>query len=295
MKAGDALSMVKETASEFSADKAPRLAAALSYSTIFSIVPLFIITIAIVGWFFGLSGPHSHTRAEAQLLGAVGRTMGPDAAKTVRGMVTAAYSNRHQGLIASVISWIVFIVGATGVFAALQDALNTVWHVEPRGKVGIWTMVRERTATLGMVLGIGFLLLVSAIASAVFAFVSAYLTHIFPFPAFGALLQIATYVLSLAIITLLFALIYKVLPDAKIAWGDVWVGALVTSVLFVVGQIAIGFYLGRTGVASTYGAIGSLLVILLWIYYSSMILLFGAEFTKVFARRHGSEISTLAA
>ncbi len=210
-------------------------------------------------------------------------------------MVTAAYNNRHQGLIASIFSWIIFIVGATGVFASLQDALNTVWHVEPR-KVGVWTMVRERSATLGMVLGIGFLLLVSAIMSAAFAFVSGYLTHLFPFPAFGALLQIVTYVLSLAVVTLLFALIYKVLPDAKVAWSDVWVGALVTSVLFVVGQIAIGFYLGRTGVSSTYGAIGSLLVILLWVYYSSMILLFGAEFTKVFARHRGSEISsTLAA
>jgi len=295
MSENAALAVVKETFGEFGSDKAARLAAAISYTAIFSIAPLFIIMIAIAGYFFGLSnGGHGHHVAQQQIVGAVSSAMGKDAGDTVNTLIKSTYSKPHQGFIASLISWIVFIVGAMGLFASLQDSLNTVWHVEPK-KMGLWTIVRERAAALAGVIGIGLLLIISAIANAAFTFVSTYLTKLFPFPAFGALLQLATYVLSLVIVTILFAFIYKVLPDAKIAWSDVWLGAIVTAILFMIGQVIISLYIGHSGVSSTYSGFGSLLAILLWIYYSSMILLLGAEFTKVYAKHRGTAIAGVTA
>ncbi len=285
------IALLRETFTAWNEDKAPRLAAALSFSTIFSIAPLIILIIAIVGTVLGLGGglQHPHGNVEAKLLDQIQSHVGAQTANMIRDMVAASFSKPHQGIIAQIIGWLTFIIGASGVFAALQDSLNTVWHVEPK-KQSIWLTIRQRVASLGMILVIGFLLLVTFVLSAALAFVSTYLTHLLPFPGAGLLFTVVNYVVSLAIVTVLFALIYKILPDATIAWADVWTGAGITSLLFVIGQALIGLYLAKSGTASAYGAAGSLLVLLLWIYYSAMILLFGAEFTKLYAARRGAAI-----
>lgn len=286
------IALIRETFNAWNDDKAPRLAAALSFSTIFSIAPLIIIIIAIVGTALGLSGGLAHPRGnvEAQLLDQIRAHVGGPTADTVRDLVAASFSKPRQGIIAQIVGWVTFIIGASGVFASLQDSLNTVWHVEPT-KQSLWLTVRQRIASLAMVLVIGFLLLFTFIASAAIAYSSTYLTHLLPFPGAGTMFAVVNYVISLSLITVLFALIYKVLPDAKIDWSDVWIGSAITAVLFVIGQALIGFYLAKSGTASAYGAAGSLLVLLLWIYYSAMILLFGAEFTKVYAVRRGKAIA----
>jgi membrane protein len=288
--------MLKQTYANFNADKAPRLAAALSYTTIFAIVPVFIIVIAIAGQIIASTVGHGHGHGVVrdQMLGAIQASAGKEAADTVRQMVAAGFDKPRQSVIAQIIGWITLLLGAAGLFAALQDALNTVWHVEPP-KQGIWLMIRDRVASIGMLLAIGFLMLVTTALNAAIAFVSTYVSHALPFPGAGFVFALINWIVSIAVITLLFALMYKYLPDAKVEWRDVWTGSLVTAVAFVVGQALIALYLGKAGVASTYGAVGSLLVLLLWVYYSSMILLFGAEFTRVYAEKHGSRIGVAPA
>jgi membrane protein len=282
------IGMLKETYARFSADKAPRLAAALSYTTIFALAPLFLVIIAVAGEVLGLrTGGQGQHLVEDQLLEAIRRSAGKEAADTVKQLVLAGYGHPHQGLVAQVVGWVTLVLGAAGLFAALQDALNTVWDVEPP-KQRLWAAVRDRLASIGMLLAIGFLLLVTTAINAAIAYVATYVSSALPFPGAGFVFMLINLVVSLAVIALLFALMYKYLPDAKIAWRDVWTGALVTALAFVIGQALIALYLGRAGVASAYGAAGSLLVLLLWIYYSSLILLFGAEFTRVYAERHGS-------
>jgi membrane protein len=285
--------MVKDTYTRWNADKAPRLAAALSFTTIFAIAPLLIIVIAIVGGIIAatVGHGHGHSAVRDQLLGSIQASAGKGAADAVRAMVTAGFDKPRQSLVAQIVGWVTLVLGAAGLFAALQDALNTVWHVEPPKK-GIWLTIRDRVASIGMLLAIGFLLLVTTALNAVIAYISTYVTHALPFPGAGLVFSLVNWIVSLALITVLFALMFKYLPDAKIEWRDVWAGALVTAVAFVIGQAAIAFYLGKAGVASAYGAAGSLVVLLLWIYYSSMILLFGAEFTRVYAEKHGSRIGT---
>lgn len=280
---------LKEAFRRFNEDKVPRLAAALSYTTIFAIAPIFIVLIAIAGAALGLAnGGHGHHIVEDDLIGAVQRSAGKEAADTVRMMVTASFKS-GQPLLAAIIGWVTLILAAIGLFAALQDALNTVWHVEPP-KRGIWLAVRERIASFGVLIAIGFLLVVTTAINTAIAFVSTHLVAVLPFPGAELLFTVVNWILSIAVITVLFALMYKVLPDTEVAWSDVWPGAMVTAVLFVIGQSLIALYLGRAGVGSAYGAAGSLLVLLVWIYYSSMTLLFGAEFTRVYAERHGSRI-----
>jgi membrane protein len=284
------IGMLKETYARFNADKAPRLAAALSYTTIFALAPVFLLVIALVGQILGMTnGGHGHHLVEDQMLEAIKRSAGQEAADTVKQIVTASYGHRAQGGIAQVVGWVTLVLGAAGLFAALQDALNTVWRVEPPKKP-LWTAIRDRIASIGMLLAIGFLLLVTTAINAAIAYVSTYVAHALPFAGAGLLFALINWIVSLAIVTLMFALMYKYLPDAKIEWRDVRIGALVSAVLFVVGQALIALYLGRAGLASAYGAAGSLLVLLLWIYYSSLILLLGAEFTRVYAETHGSRI-----
>jgi membrane protein len=283
------LSIVKETYQRFSADKAPRLAAALSFTTIFAIAPVFIIVIAVAGYAIGVANGtgHGHSLVEQKMLDAVRQSAGSGAADAVRDMVSASFNRPRQSIVAQVVGWIVLVLGAAGLFAALQDALNTIWHAEPP-KVPILTMIRDRVVSIGMLLAIGFLLLVTTAINAAITYVSTYVSVVLPFPGAGTVLAIADVLVSFLLIALLFALMFKYLPDVPIAWGDVAVGSLATSAAFVIGQTLIALYLGRAGVASGYGAAGSLLVLLLWVYYSSMILLFGAEFTRVYAERHGS-------
>jgi membrane protein len=278
--------MFREAAAAWNADKAPRLAAAISYSTIFAIAPLLIITIAIVGGVLGFTGSeHPHTAVENALLAQISGAAGSDAAKMVRGMVEAGFGKPHQSVIAQVIGWITFIIGASSVFMALQDALNTVWDAKPPEHQNVLVMVRDRVMSLGMLLVIGFLLLMTFLLNLVIAYVSSNVTRVLPFANAGIAFAVVNWLVSILVIALLFGLIFKFLPDFDVRWKDVEIGALCTALMFVLGEALIGLYIGKAGVASAYGAAGALLAILVWIYYSALIFLLGVEFTKIYASR----------
>jgi len=282
MRTRDIVPLLKETFASWREDKAPRLAAALAYYTVFSIAPLVIITIAVAGFFLGPEAASGQIQREIQ------HTLGPQSASAINDIVENAARNKGHGVVATVIGIAALLLGAAGVFGQLKDALNTVWGVEPNPERGFKGAVIDNFLSMSMVLGIGFLLLVSLVLSAGIAgfvkFAGALL------PALTWLGPILDLVLSAGLTTVLFALIYRVLPDAQIQWRDVWVGAFITAVLFTVGKFLIGLYLGRSSVGSAYGAAGSLVVLLLWVYYSAQLLLFGAEFTKVYALKLGSRI-----
>lgn len=273
--------LFKETFQEWQRDKASLLAAALAYYTVFSITPLLVIAIAIAGAVFG------QDTAKGEILAQVNDLVGEKGAQAIE--MTLDNVNQPQlKSAASIISVVVLLIGASGVFAQLQDALNTVWNVKAKPKGGIWLFIRKRLLSFGMVLVIGFLLLVSLILSAVLAGISK--LEISPLTGFTPLWQFLNFGVSFGFISLLFALIYKYLPDAKIRWKDVWVGAIITALLFSLGKYLIGLYLGRSSFGSVYGAAGSLIVFLAWVFYSAQILLFGAEFTQVYARKYGRQI-----
>lgn len=273
--------LLKEAFQEWQDDKASRLAAALAYYTVFSLAPLLIIAIAIAGAIFG------EEAARGELVGQMEGLVGAQGAEVIQTAINNA-NQPNTGSVASIISIAVLLFGASGVFAQLQDSLNTVWEVQVNPKLGIMGFIRKRILSFGAVLGIGFLLLVSLVISAALAAVSHYMTNLIP--GIDFLWQLLNLVVSFIIVTFLFALMYKFLPDVKIKWKDVWVGAAITSFLFALGKYALGLYLGRGSFGSTYGAAGSLVVLLAWIYYSAQILFFGAEFTQVYARRFGSQI-----
>lgn len=273
--------LLKATVADWQEDKASRLAAALAYYTVFSLAPLLVIVIAIAGLVFGPEAARG--QIDNQLQGLLGR----DGAEAVQTMIASA-NKPTTGIVASIINIVILLFGASGVFAQLQDALNTVWEVAPKPGRGIGNVVRSRFLSFSMVLGIGFLLLVSLVLSAGLAAVGAYLSQLLP--GLDFLWQLVNFGISFGVITLLFAMIYKILPDAKVAWGDVWIGAAITSLLFTIGKALIGLYLGNASVGSAYGAAGSLVVLLIWVYYSAQILFFGAEFTQVYATKYGSRI-----
>lgn len=271
--------LLKETTSGWIDDKASRLGAALAYYTAFSLAPLLVITIGIVGLIFGAEAAQSHVIDQLQNL------IGEDGGKVVRSMLASA-GKTESGLMGSVLGVAMLLFGAVGLFGQLQDALNTIWGVEPKPGRGIWGFIQDRFLSFSMVLGVAFLLLVSLVVSAALA-AFMQLFGQWQVGAFGHVIHEAA---SLLIITLLFAMIFRFLPDAKIAWGDVWLGAALTAVMFEGGKFLIGLYLGHSGVASAYGAAGSLAVLLVWLYYSGQIFLFGVEFTKVYANKFGSRI-----
>jgi membrane protein len=286
------IGMLKETFAAFNADKAPRLAAAIAYSTIFAIAPLLIITIAIAGAVMGFSGAaHPHSAIENALLLQIAHSAGKSGALLVRGMVDASFGQPRASTIAQIIGWFTFVLGASGVFVALQDALNTVWDAKPKAHQNLLAMVRDRAATVGMLLVIGFLMVVTSVSNVAIAYVSDHFAQSLPFPNAGLAFAAINWLVSVIVVALLFGLIFKVLPDADVRWSNVKIGALATAFLFVGGQALIGFYIGKAGVASAYGASGALLAILIWIYYSALILLLGAEFTKVYARHSGPPMS----
>jgi membrane protein len=277
------LASLRATWDAFNEDKAQRLAASIAYSTIFSLSPLFVLLIALVGAILNFHGTGGQGDAENTLLDNVRKSAGPSAANTVRQLIEASFNKPRQGLIAQVLAWIFFVIGAGGLFASLQDALNAIWHVE--NARGGWRFVlRSRVATFGMIVVVGFLLVVTFVANAVIAFVTAHYLSRIPFAANPTLISLIDQLVSVGVIAAIFATLFKILPDVRIAWRDVWFGAVVTAVLFVVGQVLISLYIAYGGVASAYGAAGSILVALIWIYYSALILLFGAEFTKVHAK-----------
>src|SRR4051812_38555192 len=242
-------SMVKQTFSEWSDDKGPRLGASLSYYTVFSLAPLLLLVISIAGLAFGQAA------AEGRVYGELRGLLGPDASRFVQGVVEKASRPKH-GVIGTAISLVVLLIGATGVVVELQDALNTVWKLAPRPNRGLWGAIRTRLISVGMILSLGFLLLVSLVVSTALAALTGWLRGFMGnFVVLGWLLDGAV---SLAVISTLMALIYKILPDARVAWADVWIGASVTAVLFLLGKYLIGLYIGRASVGSTFGAAGSL-------------------------------------
>ena len=273
--------LLKESFREWQEDKVSLLAAALAYYTVFSITPLLVIAIAIAGAVFG------QDTARGEILEQINELVGEQGAKAIE--TALANANQPQlGSIASVISVVVLLVGASGVFAQLQEALNTVWNVRAKPDGGIWEFIRKRLLSFGMVLAIGFLLLVSLIVSAILSGISK--LEITILPGLTPLWQLLNFGISFGFISLLFALIYKYLPDVRIRWKDVWVGAIITAFLFTFGKFLIGLYLGKGSLGSAYGAAGSLIVFLAWVFYSAQILLFGAEFTQVYARKYGRKI-----
>ena len=271
-------SLLKATFSDWYEDRAQRMGAALAYYTIFVLTPGLVILMALAGL---LLGPG----AESQIIEQIRELSGEQGAEAIEATIRSA---RKESLSASAtaLALIPLIVGLWGVFGELQDGLNTIWGVTPKPGRRLRDILRERFLSFTMVVGIGFLLLVSLVLSAWLAALSSYVGRLLPAP--PAVLEGVNFVISFAVITGSFAMIFKLLPDVKIAWRDVWVGAAVTSLFFTIGKLLIGLYLGKSAVASAYGAAGSLVVIVVWVYYSAQILLLGAEFTKVWTRRRGS-------
>jgi membrane protein len=258
-------------------DNTFQLGAALAYYTVFSLAPVVLIALAIAGLFF------EEKTARAELLREINNnnTVGSRVGQAI-GSIMEYAQDKGTGKFATAVSLVILFFGATSVFAQLQDALNTIWGVKRKQGTGWWTTLRDRFWSFTVVLGIGFLLLVSLVLSAALSALAGLVTR-FDLPGGVYLWQGLNWLVSFGLITLLFAMIYKLLPDAKIEWGDVWVGAAVTALLFALGKYLMGLYLGRSSWISAYGAAGSLIVVLIWVYYSSQIFLFGAEFTYVYA------------
>lgn len=274
--------LLKETFEEWKEDKASRLAAALSYYTIFSLPGLLLIVVAVAGFFWGQEA------VREDLLSQVSALVGEQGAEAVGTMLDNAGWDTDASIVATIIGVVTLLLAATGAFGQLQEALNTVWEVAPAPGASVWQVVTKRVLSFSLILGIAFLLLVSLVISAALTGLGNYLETLLPNMIW--LVQILNVVISFVVITLLFALMYRYLPDVEIAWKDVLVGAALTALLFTLGKFALGVYLGQSGAASAYGAAGSLVLILLWVYYSAQILFFGAEFTQVYAGRHGSRI-----
>jgi membrane protein len=274
-------SLLRETATDWINDHAPRLGAALAYYTVFSIVPLLVIVIAMIGLVFGQEA------AQSYILEQIKSIVGHQSAEAIKEMIQHA-NKPSTGIVATIIAVATLLLGASGLFGQLQDALNTIWGVERKGGGGIWGMIKDRFLSFMAVLGTGFLLLVSLVLSAALSAIGKWFGGWLP--GHEVLLQGLNFLISFAVITGLFAMMFKVLPDARIAWNDVWIGAVMTAFLFTVGKFLIGLYLGKSDVASAYGAAGSLVIVLVWVYYSAQILLFGAEFTQVYANQAGSRI-----
>jgi membrane protein len=278
--------LVVKAGKAWSDDYAPSMGAAISYYTVFSIAPLLVIVIAMAGAIFGRDAVQG--MIVAQLAGLIGQ----QGANLIQGLVAAA-SDTDKGLIAGLISFFVLLVGATTVFAELQSALDRIWHIPPSEKPqGLWAILRARLLSFGLILGLVFLLMVSLAVSAAVAALGALTSELMH--GAEALLQLLNLAVSLGTTTLLFAMIFKLMPSTPIAWRDVWVGAFATAILFEVGKLLIGLYIGKSSMTETFAAAGSLVVLLAWVYYAAQIFLLGAEFTKVYADDHGSRSAARA-
>ncbi|VWX63657.1 Membrane protein [Burkholderiales bacterium 8X] len=272
--------LCKQAVTSWKADYAPSMGAALAYYTIFSVAPLLLIVISVAGLVFG------EDAARGEIMSQLSGLMGVDGARAVQGMLEAV-NKPAEGIVATVIGLVLLVVGATTVFGELQDALDRIWRAPARDtQSGLLTLLRVRLLSFSMIMGIGFLLMVSLVASAALAALSKWWAPVFG--GWAVLAQGVNFVFSFAMVTIGFALIYKIMPRVRIQWRDVWVGAAVTALLFTVGKHLIGLYIGKSSVASGYGAAGSLVVVLVWVYYSAQIFLLGAEFTWVYAHQYGS-------
>lgn len=283
---GEAWQLLKITCLEWWNDDTFRLAASLAFYTIFSLAPVLLIAVGVASFFF------NQETAAARIEGEVRSMVGAEGAQAVRQVIEAS-KGLGSGAWAVAAGIGTLIVGATTVFGELQSALNKIWDVESEPKRGlVLKLVAHRARSFAIALGVGFLLLVSLVFSAVISGLQEYMTQWMPTVPW--LWQFANIVASFFVVALLFAMIYRFLPDVRLGWKDVWVGASATGLLFTAGKYLIGLYLGKTAVASAFGAAGSFVVLLFWIYYSALISFFGAEFTQVYARRHGSGIQPLA-
>lgn len=263
-------------------DDVPRLGASLAYYTLFAIAPMLLVATAIAGMVFGAEA----TRGE--MVGQLDQLVGREGARAVQSLLEGA-SQRQAGILATALGSITFVVAATGAFLELQAALNTIWRVKPNPSANLTAFLVDRLRSFGFVVAIGFLLMVSLAVSAALAALGGWLAH--RSPSMPLVWNAVNALVSLVVTTALFALLYRFLPDVHLRWRDVTTGAFVTAVLFTIGQQLIGLYLGQSSVASSYGAAGSVMVLLLWVYYSSQILLLGAEFTRAYAQRHGVTVS----
>jgi membrane protein len=287
MRLADLWALLKESWNAWSTDKAPRLGAALAYYTTFSLAPLLVIVIAIAALVFGREA------VQGKIVAEIGGLIGMESASAVQTMIDKAQVPA-TGIFATLLSVITLLLGATGVVGELKDTLNTIWHVEPSPEMGLLRTLKTRLVSLAFVLGVGFLLLVSLVITAVLSALTGFFSHLFASPWILHVLQGVNVVVSLGVITVLFAMLYRFLPDTEIAWHDVWIGAGITALLFVVSKFLIGLYLGKSSMASAYGPAGSLVLILAWVYYSSLVLLFGAELTAIYAHRYGSRTTSTA-
>jgi membrane protein len=271
---------LKQTGAQWSDDEAARLAASLALYTLLSIAPLLVIAVSVAGMVFGAEA------ARGQISEQISALVGPDAGKAVEGLVANA-QNPSSGIVSSIVGTAILLFGASGVFGELQSALNRIWEVKPKPGRGILGVVRDRFLSFTMVMGVAFLLLVSLLVSAALAGMTGYFEALIPLPVLWHAVDI---VVGLGVATVIFALMFKVVPDAKISWRDVWVGGLVTAIAFNIGRIALAWYVGRSATGSPFGAAGSLVALVIWVYYSAQILFMGAEFAQVYAARYGSRI-----
>ncbi|MGH7660039.1 MAG: YihY/virulence factor BrkB family protein [Vulcanimicrobiaceae bacterium] len=275
------MTLLKETFADFQRHNAQWLAAAIAYFTVFAVAPLIIVLVEIAGFILG-----QHHGTLDMLYGYLQQSAGKSAASGIQAIVDATFNQQRSGMLMQIVGWVVFIMAAIGLFSAIQQALNTIWDVTPAKKGWLETL-RQRALSFGVVLAIAFFLLLFLVINSALTVAANGLQHVFAF--FPTLMKIVDFVVSWAAIAALFALLFEYLPECRIEWRDVWAGASMTSLLFVVGQFLLGWYLGRAGVSSGYGAFGGLVVFLIWVNYSAQIMLFGAEFTQVYARRHGSK------
>jgi len=273
--------LLSETYKAWRKDNASTLGAALAFYTTFSLAPLLIIVIAIFGVILGKETVQMEILKQAQEL------IGPQGAATVKMMIGAAY-RPGSGLPATIIGILVILIGSTSALVMLKQALNIMWGARPDPQASVWTLVKGRLLSFVMILIIGLLLVLSLMVSIALSFVAKFLQNWVPVPVFS--LQVADWGVSILLITLLFATVFKILPDVKIAWSDVWVGSAITAILFTLGKILFGMYLARSSISSAYGAASSLAIILMWVYYSAQVLFIGAELTQVYANRYGSHI-----
>ena len=264
-------------------DYAPSMGAAIAFYTVFSLAPLVMIVIGIAGFFWG------EEAVRGELLRQISGMVGENGATAIEGVIRSGSEESEQGIAAGLVSLVVLLVGATTVFAELQSALDRIWEVpEKEKKTGIWNLLRSRLLSLGLVLSLAFLLLVSLLVSTMLSALGGWLGTLMP--GWETVLQILNILVSFSILTVLFAMIYKFMPQAEVAWRDVWTGAVVTAFMFEIGKMLIGLYMGKTAVASSYAAAGSLVVVLIWVYYAAQVFLLGAEFTWVYSKQRGSQV-----
>jgi membrane protein len=275
------VTLLKDSALEWYEDEAPHKAASLAYYTLLSTAPLVLFTVTIAGVAFGADA------ARGQITSQIGSVVGPQAAEAIQGVARNAHQH-SGGILSSVVGFVVLLFGASGVFGELQTMMNAIWGVKPKPGRGIKGFLHDRFLSFTMVLGVAFVFLVSLLLSAAISALGHFLAS--SLPGGEGLWHLLNFLFSLAIITGLLGLIFKVVPDVEIRWRDVWVGALVTAILFTIGKSLLGLYLGKSSFSSSYGAAGSVVALVVWVYYASQILFMGAEFTQVYARVFGRDI-----